>query len=203
MAKPGFRIRSRGADDVSVLGAILEETRLSDGYPPHWPATGEFLVATTDELDAVVMEDADAAPVGHVALHERSARSVVEVATSATGLPAERLAFVARLFVRPSVRQYGLGRELLHHATSRAHALGLQPVLDVWEGLPKAQSLYRSAGWHVEGSATIRFPSGCTEHCVHHGDSIESLVLVGPAIPSAAASDAQLPAPPSDLSGGP
>lgn len=187
MASARASIRSRRPEDLAVLGAILEDTRRDDGYPPHWPAAGEFLVATGDELDAVVMEDAEGRPIGHVALHMRSARSVVEVATSATGLDVERLAFVARLFVRRSVREGGLGRELLNHATARAHDLGRQPVLDVWQGLPKAQSLYRSAGWQVVGSATLRFRSGCTEHCVHLGDSIDSYVLTGPAtIPSGA-----------------
>ena len=181
MAPPRFRIRTRRADDLGILGTILEETRRHDGYPPHWPAAGEFLVATTDEIDAVVAEDTDGAPIGHVALHTRSARSVVEVATSAMSLGVERLAFVARLFVRPSAREHGVGRELLRHATARAHDFGLQPVLDVWDGLPKAQALYRSAGWQIVGSATLRFRSGCTEDCVHEGDSINSFVLAGPA----------------------
>ena len=181
MARPGHRIRSRRSDDLAVLGMILDETLQLDGYPPHWPAAGEFLVAAPDELDAVVMEDADGEPVAHVALHTRSARSVVDVATAATRLQVDQLAFVARLFVRPSARNHGLGRELLTHATSRAHDLGLHPVLDVWQGLAKAQALYRSAGWQVVGSATLRFSSGCTEHCVHDGDTIDSFVLAGPA----------------------
>lgn len=183
MTSGGRGIRRRRPEDLARLGALLEEMRREDGYPPHWPAAGAFLVTTTDELDSVVWEDSDGRPVGHVALHKRSARSVVEVATSATGLDVEQLAFVARLFVRTPSRRAGIGRKLLDHATARAHQLGLQPALDVWERLPRAQGLYRSAGWDVVGSATLRFRSGCTEQCVHDGDAIESLVLIGPRLP--------------------
>jgi GNAT superfamily N-acetyltransferase len=178
----GVGLRRRRPDDITPLAAILAETRRDDGYPPHWPAAGEFLIATADELDAYVCEadDGGGPPIGHVALHRRSARAVMEVAVAATGLGADGLTVVARLFVAASARRSGVGRALLDRATARAHELGRQPVLDVWDQLPDARALYESAGWTIAGRATLEFRSGCTDDCVHTGSSIESLVLIGP-----------------------
>jgi GNAT superfamily N-acetyltransferase len=165
---------------VPILGAILAETRRDDGYPPHWPAAGQFLIATPDELDSFVYEESTGRPIGHVALHERSARPVMEVAMSATGLAVNRLAVVARLFVRGTARRTGAGRALLERATVRAHELGRRPILDVWDSLGDARALYESAGWQMAGSARLEFRSGCTADCVHAGSSIDSFVFLGP-----------------------
>lgn len=175
-------IRQRRPEDVPVLGAILAETRRDDGYPPHWPAAGEFLVSTPDELDSFVYEASAGTPVGHVALHERSARSVMDVAVNATGVEVSKLAVVARLFVSGAARRTGAGRVLLDRATSRAHELGRWPILDVWEGLGNARALYESAGWQLAGSARLEFRSGCTVDCVHEGSSIDSFVFLGPSV---------------------
>lgn len=173
-------LRRRRPEDVPALGAILAETRREDGYPPHWPAPGEFLVASGDELDSYVYEDAAEQPAGHVALHSRSARSVMDVAVQASGLDVEDLVVVARLFVKGTTRRTGAGRALLERATERAHDLGRQPILDVWEGLSGARALYESAGWRMAGSAKIEFRSGCTPDCVHTGQSIDSCVYLWP-----------------------
>lgn len=172
-------LRGRRAVDVPILGAMLAETRRADGYPPHWPAAGEFLIASSDELDSFVPDDSGQ-PLGHVALHRRGARSVMEVATDATGIDADGLAVVARLFVSASARRTGVGRALLERATARAHELDRRPILDVWEGLAGARALYESAGWELAGSATLKFRSGCTADCVHKGSSIDSFVFLGP-----------------------
>lgn len=175
----GVCVRERRPEDVPTLGAILAETRREDGYPPHWPAPGGFFVAAADELDSFVHDDAGR-PTGHVALHVRSARSVMEVAVRASGLDINDLVVVARLFVEGSSRRTGAGRALLERATVRARELGRQPILDVWEGLSGARALYESAGWRLAGSATLEFRSGCTSECVHMGRSIDSLVYLGP-----------------------
>lgn len=175
-------IRQRRPDDVTALGAILAETRRHDGYPPHWPAAREFLVSTSNELDSFVYQDSAERPVGHVALHERSARSVMEVAVSVTGVEANELAVVARLFVSGAARRTGAGRALLDRATARAYALGRRPILDVWEGLANARAFYESAGWEMVGSARLEFRSGCTADCVHEGSGIDSFVFLGPSV---------------------
>jgi len=52
-------------------------------------------------------------------------------ARRATGLPAERLAVVSRLFTAPDLRRVGVGRALLRYATSQAESRALRAVLDV------------------------------------------------------------------------
>jgi GNAT superfamily N-acetyltransferase len=63
-----------------------------------------------------------------------------------TGLPVERLALLARLFVAPELRHSGLGRVLLRHAAAQAPALGRRAVLDVGKTLHSAVALYEAEG---------------------------------------------------------
>lgn len=177
----GVEIRPRRPEDIDELAAILDRAGVVDGYPPHRPAPSRFLIATRDELAAFVVVDPQDRPVGHVALHEASAPSVMQVAAAATGLPMAKLASVARLFVDPTAQRRGLGRALLDHASADARHLGRRPVLDVWEELPSARALYESARWTAVGATVIEFRSGCTPSCVHEGTSIRSFVYVSPA----------------------
>src|SRR5262245_29264225 len=117
-----------------------------------------FLVAR-DALGAwvAVIEDR---VVGHVALHRRSTRAVMRLATSATGVKSDGLGVVARLFTAPSERGMGLGRALLDHATEEARARGMVPILDVWTELGPAIALYESAAWERLGTVTLDAPDG-------------------------------------------
>ena len=81
--------------------------------------------------------------VGHVALVPRSVPATMELATSALGLPAERLAVVARLFVSPRARGQRACRLLLDKAVAGAAARGLYPVLDVDTGARRGDRAVR------------------------------------------------------------
>ena len=94
--------------------------------------------------------------------------------TKATGLEPVGLAFVARLFVAPSHRRRGTGRELLDVATSAAHRRSRWPALDVATTFRPAIQLYEVAGWTRAGSVTVEMP---------HEQPLEELVYFGPAPP--------------------
>lgn len=64
-----------------------------------------------------------------------------------TGLSADRLAVVSRLFTSPRARRSGVGRSLLRYATEQAHQRRQRAVLDVAKTLPAAVALYESDGW--------------------------------------------------------
>jgi GNAT superfamily N-acetyltransferase len=68
-------------------------------------------------------------------------------AQRATGLPAERLAVVSRLFTSSSVRRAGVGRALLRHVTAQATSRGQRGVLDVGQTFSAPVALYESEGW--------------------------------------------------------
>lgn len=173
-----WRLRPREGGDLPAIQLIIEQTREEDGYPPHWPENLATLFGGLNELwSSVAGEDA---PIGHVALHRRSSREVMDLASEATGLIPAELAVVARLFVRSDVRHRGLGSKLLDAAVAEARRSRLQPILDVWTELHTAIALYEKAGWRRVGTVTLRFGSTCTERCVHRGDSITSHVLVAP-----------------------
>jgi ribosomal protein S18 acetylase RimI-like enzyme len=126
-----------------------------------WPGAaprGRFL-ASDDALGAWVAED-DGRILGQVALHRRSARAVMDLATSTLGLPAERLGVVARLVVRPGDRRLGVGRGLLEKATDEATDRGLWPVLDVLSSATAAIALYEGCGWTRAGEVTVTLGSG-------------------------------------------
>lgn len=137
-----------------------------------------------NEMLSRVYEGEDGVVVGHVAVHDYTARSVMETAAEAAGLPANELAAVARLFVDAGARRVGIGRRLLDTAASLSCDLGRRPVLDVWERFEAAVALYQAAGWDRVGLVDIRFRSPCSPACVHDGNGIRSFVFVGPEPPS-------------------
>jgi GNAT superfamily N-acetyltransferase len=55
---------------------------------------------------------------------------------------------VKRLWVAPSARGLGLGRQLMEAAESAARELGIKVLrLDTNSALPEAGRLYRTSGW--------------------------------------------------------
>ena len=85
--------------------------------------------------------------VGHVALHWDAVDPTLAAARAATGLVADQVVLLARLFVSPDSRGTGLGRLLLRHADGHARSLGKRAVLDVGQALLPAIALYESEGW--------------------------------------------------------
>jgi GNAT superfamily N-acetyltransferase len=142
-----------------------------DGYPAYLP-DGDlpgFLVSD-DALGAWVME-LDGDVVGHVALHPRTSRPVLELASTSLRLPAERLAVIARLLVAPDARRRGIGRALLDVAAGEARSRGLWPVLDVLTDSAAAIALYEDCGWERAGDVRVSFRDGTT---------FEEAVFLGP-----------------------
>ncbi|HZU74953.1 MAG TPA: GNAT family N-acetyltransferase [Acidimicrobiales bacterium] len=170
--------RPRSDADLAALEAILEESA-ADGYPPHRPAGRNGFLASAAERWARVAE-ADGVVMGHVALNDHSARSVMDLASASTGLDASALVAVARLFVSRSLRRAGLGGTLLEDARAEAQGMGRLAVLDVWVELAGTVAFYDAMGWHRLGEVSIEFRSPCSPRCVHEGSSIRSLVYASP-----------------------
>jgi ribosomal protein S18 acetylase RimI-like enzyme len=171
-------IRERRAEDLVPLEGILRRVA-TDGYPPHRPGGHAPFASANNELRSFVVQiDGDVS--GHVAVHEYTARSVMNLAAEALQVRPDQLVAVARLFVDPSARRSGVGRSLVEAATEVSVSLERRAILDVWQELPAAISLYESLGWKRLGTAQIDFRSACTQACVHDGRSISSFVYVAP-----------------------
>ena len=145
------RIREKADTDAAACLELLMRVHETDGYPLHLPAEEVPAFFTSGDEAAAWVADANGRVVGHVALHCPAEDPTLEVARRATGLPVERLALVARLFVAPELRRSGLGRVLLRHAVAQAPALGRRAVLDVGQTLHSAVALYEAEGWSRAG----------------------------------------------------
>jgi GNAT superfamily N-acetyltransferase len=148
-------VRPRRDADNAACAEIVREVHARDGYPRILPGDlGPFL-ALPGAYGCWVAER-DGEVLGHVALVAHGVRAALEIAASALGGPADRLAVVARLFVSPHARGGGAGRLLLDTAAAEAAARGLWPVLDVDTDLAPAIALYESRGWTRAGTVTVR-----------------------------------------------
>ncbi|MGA3215583.1 MAG: GNAT family N-acetyltransferase [Acidimicrobiales bacterium] len=169
-------LRERLESDLEACELIARAVHEVDRYPTYLPEDLRVFMATPDALGAWVL-DQDGEIVGHVALRPASSPPVMDMASEALGLPADRLGVVARLVVSPRHRRLGFGRLLLHTAASEARARGLWPILDVVAGDKGAIALYESCGWVRAGKVTTRWGEY---------PEVEELVYLGPAVPSAA-----------------
>ena len=141
-----MQIRPKHREDDDGCVAVMAATHRRDGYPRYWPSKPERFLSARQQTDAWValLEDR---VVGQVALHDADDDPTLPAAQRATGLPADRIAVLARLLVDPSVRGRGVGRALLGTATARAHATGRRPVLDVLQESSEVLGFYEAAGW--------------------------------------------------------
>jgi GNAT superfamily N-acetyltransferase len=158
---------------VADLGSIDELAQIvhaNDNYPVYLPGDLRSFIFVPDPIGAWVAGRAGIV-VGHVALHWRSSNAVMALAEEATGLPAARLAVVARLLVAPTERRAGIGRLLLGAAAGRAAQLGLWPILDVVAESEAPIRLYEKAGWTCVGKVTVTFG---------RSGPIDELVFLGP-----------------------
>jgi GNAT superfamily N-acetyltransferase len=145
--------------------ACLELARLThevDGYPKYLPDDLDAFINNPAEIAAWVAESAGRL-VGHIAVHAATTDPAFPVASSATGLTAEEMLVIARLMVHPKARRMGVGRQLLHTATSYAAIRQLMPILDVLQESDAAIALYEDRGWHRAGALVLPLqglPSG-------------------------------------------
>ena len=158
-------VRPRTDDDLDALERVAEAVQQLDGYPPYLPTGLRRFVA--DDAVAAWVAEVDGQVAGHVALHRRSSRPVMAVATEATGRPAEELGVVARLLVHPDVRRRGAGRGLLSTAAGAGTERGWWPVLDVGVRFAGAIALYERCGWTRAGRVTVTFSDFTFEEFVY------------------------------------
>jgi GNAT superfamily N-acetyltransferase len=140
-------VRIRQPRDLLACVAVLRRVHAASGYPSRWPDDPVRWITPRNLVTAWVAEH-DGEIAGHVAL-VRGTR--MECLLRATGLPAEALGGIARLYVDPAFRRLGLARSLLDTAADAAVAFGLQPVLDVVADAGPAIALYEQAGWQLAG----------------------------------------------------
>lgn len=149
-------IRPKTAADDAACVAVLRRTHEVDAYPIYWPSSPAGFLRARGETDAwVAVDEADGQVVGQVALHRAEGEPVLALAQEATGLPAERLAVLARLLVHPDARGRGVGRALVRTATGRARATGRRAVLDVLQSTTGPAALYESEGWVRLGRTSL------------------------------------------------
>lgn len=120
-------IRGRQPDDIDRCVEVLAEVHTADGYPMHWPADPRTWLAPDNLLGAWVTQQEDTL-VGHVALCGATEDSAASVWSAASGLPEQRIAVVARLFVAPGARGHGFGAALVVKACAEACFRGLRPA---------------------------------------------------------------------------
>jgi GNAT superfamily N-acetyltransferase len=138
-------IRVRTAADVAACVAMLRRVHEVSGYPSFWPGDPGGWITPPGMIAAWVAEH-DGQIAGHVLLI-RGLR--LACLLRATGLDADELGGVARLYVDPAFRRLGLARGLLDTAADVAVAHGLLPVLDVVADSRPAIALYEQAGWRL------------------------------------------------------
>ena len=151
-------VRIREPGDLPACVAALRRVHETSGYPSRWPDDPARWITPANLVTAWVAEH-DGGIAGHVAL-VRGMR--LECLLRATGLPAEALGGITRLYVDPAFRRLGLARSLLDAAADAAAARGLRPVLDVVAYARPAIALYERAGWQLAGTqpATWTDPDG-------------------------------------------
>jgi GNAT superfamily N-acetyltransferase len=151
-------IRTKVASDDDACVAVMARTHAVDGYPRYWPSKPDRFLRANGETDAWVAVEGDRPDgrvLGQVALHRAEGEPVLALAQEVTGLPADRLAVLARLLVDPGVRGRGVGRALVRTATARARATGRRAVLDVLQSTTGPARLYESEGWTRLGPTSL------------------------------------------------
>jgi len=151
-------VRPREPRDIPACVASLRRVHDVSGYPSRWPADPGTWITPRAMVAAWVAEH-DGQVAGHVAL-VRGLR--LDRLLQATGLPAESLGGISRLYVDPGFQRLGLARALLDAATDAALAHRLKPALDVVDESAPAIALYERAGWRQVGTqpATWTDPDG-------------------------------------------
>ena len=163
-------IREKTEEDASQCLDVLMQVHEFDGYPPFLPADVPGFITPDYEVAAWVAEN-EGRIVGHIGLHRAAVDPTLAAAQRATGLPAEGLIVVSRLFTTPALRRAGLGRALLRHATKQARTRGQRAVLDVGQSLTAPIALYESEGWERVESLALR---------VHESAVVDLWIYVSP-----------------------
>src|SRR5262249_52483363 len=116
-------VRPRASADLPACVAALRRVPEASGYPSRWPDDPRRR-STPRRMVAAWVAELDGSIAGHVVL-VRGMR--LDCLLWATGLPAEALGGIARLYVDPAFQRRGLARALLEVAADGAVAHGLRP----------------------------------------------------------------------------
>lgn len=139
-------VRPRVPHDLPACVRSLREVHTGDGYPSWWPSDPAAWLSPPGWTAAWVAE-AGGTVAGHVCVVAGVADPVV---TAITGIPAEGLLSLSRLFVVGSARGQGLGEQLLAAAAAHAEQQpGRQLMLDVMEDGGPAVAFYERLGWRL------------------------------------------------------
>jgi GNAT superfamily N-acetyltransferase len=153
-------IRPRAHADREAVISVATSVRDVDGYPEYLRDDDfdRFLFGH-DALAAWVAE-CDGQIVGQVALHPRTTREAMALASACLDRAEDELAAVARLIVDPSHRRRGVARLLLDAAVAETTRLGRSPLLDVATRYSGAINLYEANGWVRVGEVVVPLPNG-------------------------------------------
>lgn len=160
------RLRERHAGDLDACVELLREIHVRDGYPVRWPADPRAWLHPRNLLAAWVGER-DGAIVAHAVLRGADGTAGGEPLSAATGLPVERIALIARLYVAPTARRTGFARRLLDAAADEAAARGLLLALDVVGTHSAPITLYERAGWRRVATVSWAPAIGGEEQPLH------------------------------------
>lgn len=163
-------VREREPDDLQETGAALVEVHDTDGYPVEGVADPVQWLTPPDVIRAWVAE-LSGQIVGHVAISRPQGEDAVSRWLEQSGDPEERVAVLARLFVRRQARGHAIGERLMTAATDYAQRHGLRLVLDVMTKDRAAIRLYERLGWQ---------PLGDTTHSFGDGQEIPAVCYVSP-----------------------
>lgn len=147
-------VRPRQEADLAALVEVLSRVQRETGYPVNLPAdpVAWLKSSRTRASWVATLSGRVIGQVSRAAVERDHAR---ETWTTATGLPAEALAVVKRLFVDPGATRVGAGRLLLETVMADAHRLGLVPVLDVDASSRRAKRLYERSGFQSVGQLEL------------------------------------------------
>lgn len=139
-------LRERHESDLDACVELLREVHAGDGYPVHWPEDPRGWLTPRNLLAAWVVERDDEI-CAHAVLRGAEGTAGAEPLATATGVPPERIALIARLFVGSTARRHGFARRLLDVAVATARSHGLLLALDVVGSHTGPIALYERAGW--------------------------------------------------------
>lgn len=160
-------VRARQTEDLPALGQVLVRVHQVDGYPVEGVTDPEAWLTPPREIAAwtALLDDQ---PVGQVSLtHADPQDDAAQVWTSTMGRPYTDMVIPVRLFVDPTYRTQGAGRQLMVAAHEHAAALGKHLVFDVMLKDEKAIRLYEALGCKRLSSITH-----------HHGNGLEEPAAV-------------------------
>lgn len=132
---------------------MLAAVHAADGYPLRWPADPAAWLTPDHLLAAWVTTSGHRGVIGHVALCRAAEETGAPVWSAAAGVPADHIAAVARLFVAPGARGFGIGELLLGTACAWAEQHDLVAALEVLDRDRHAVALYERLGWRRVASA--------------------------------------------------